>query len=212
MSGCDCHIKIEHAEQRHTLILLLSINAVMFCIEFAFGLVGQSTGLISDAVDMLADALVYGVGLYAVGKSAEIKIRGAHFSGVFQIVLALGVMADVVRRFIFGSEPESILMMGFGLLALFANVWCLILIAKHRHGEIHMRASWIFSKNDVIANVGVILGGLLVYLLDSHLPDLLIGFAIALIVIRGGIAIIKDAANEKAQIDTEASEKGDATL
>jgi len=92
-----------------------------------------------------------------------------------------------------GSEPESIWIMGFGLLALLANVWCLLLIAKHRHGEIHMRASWIFSKNDVIANVGVILGGFLVYLFNSHLPDLLIGFAIALIVIRGGISIIKDA-------------------
>jgi len=200
MSGCDCRIEIEHREQRRTLILLLMINAVMFCVEFVFGIVGQSTGLISDAVDMLADALVYGVGLYAVGKATAIKIRGAYFSGVFQILLALGVLADVVRRFLFGSEPESMLMMGFGLLALFANIWCLFLIAKHRHGEIHMRASWIFSKNDVIANVGVIVGGLLVYLLDSHLPDLLIGFAIALIVIRGGIAIIKDAMKEKMQL------------
>ncbi len=197
MSGCDCHIEIEQSEQRHTLILLLTINAVMFCIEFVFGLLGQSTGLISDSMDMLADALVYAVGLYAVGKNTAIKIRGAHFSGVFQILLALGVLVDVVRRFLFGSQPESVLMMGFGLLALLANMWCLILIAKHRNGEIHMRASWIFSKNDVIANIGVMLGGLLVYLLDSHLPDLLIGFAIALIVIRGGRAIIKDAAYEQ---------------
>jgi len=164
MGGCDCHIEIEHREQRRTLMLLLAINAVMFCVEFVFGLVGQSTGLISDAVDMLADALVYGVGLYAVGKSARIKNQAAYFSGVFQIILALGVLADVTRRFLLGSEPESMLMMGFGLLALLANVWCLLLIAKHRHGDIHMRASWIFSKNDVIANVGVILGGFLVYL------------------------------------------------
>jgi len=119
----------------------------------------------------IADALVYAIGLYAVGKSDLIKVRAAHFGGVFQIILALG-----------------------------ANVWCLLLIARFRNGEVHMRASWIFSKNDVIANVGVILGGSLVFLLDSHLPDLLVGCAIALIVIRGGIAIIKDAAKEKAQI------------
>jgi len=196
MSKCDCHIEIRYREQRHTLLLLLAINAVMFCVEFFFGIMGQSTGLISDAVDMLADALVYGVGLYAVGKSTHIKNRAAYVSGVFQILLALGVLADVMRRFLSGSEPESMWMMGFGLLALLANIWCLLLIAKHRHGEIHMRASWIFSKNDVIANVGVILGGILVYLLNSHLPDLLIGFAIALIVIRGGIAIIEDASKE----------------
>lgn len=200
MSGCDCHIEIEHEEQRRTLILLLAINAVMFCVEFTFGIVGQSTGLIADAIDMFADALVYGVGLYAVGKSTIIKAHTAYLSGVFQIILALGVLTDVIRRFLYGSEPESMLMMGFGLLALMANVWCLSLIAKHRNGEIHMRASWIFSKNDVIANVGVILGGLMVYFLESHLPDLLIGFAIVLIVIRGGVSIIKDASKQKMEI------------
>jgi cation diffusion facilitator family transporter len=196
MNRCDCHVEIAHQEQQRTLLLLLSINGAMFCIEFVFGLIGQSTGLISDAVDMFADALVYGVGLYAVGKAAHIKSKAAYFSGIFQIVLALGVLADVARRLLFGSEPESLWMIGFGLLALFANVWCLLLIAKHRHDEVHMRASWIFSKNDVIANVGVILGGILVYLLDSRLPDLLIGFAIALIVIRGGFAILRDAENK----------------
>jgi len=168
----------------------------MFFIEFIFGIAGESTGLISDAVDMLADALVYAIGLYAVGKSTLIKVRSAHFGGVFQIILALGVLADVLRRYLFGSEPESLLMMGLGLLALVANVWCLLLIAKFRNGEVHMRASWIFSKNDVIANVGVILGGVLVYFFDSHLPDLIIGLMIALIVIQGGRAIIKDAAKE----------------
>lgn len=200
MSHCDCHIEIESQEQRRVLILLLLINAVMFVVEITFGIIGESTGLISDAVDMLADALVYGAGLYAVGKAKVMKIRAAHMSGIFQIILALGVLADVTRRFLFGSEPESMFMLGFGMLALLANIWCLSLISAHRHGEIHMRASWIFSKNDVIANVGVILGGALVFLLDSHLPDLLVGCAIAIIVIRGGIAIIKDAAKEKSQM------------
>ena len=193
MSGCDCHIEIKHQEQRHTLWLLLGINAVMFCIELSIGILGQSVGLISDAIDMLADALVYGIGLYAVGKSMHIKHRTAHYSGVFQIILALGVLADVLRRFLLGSEPESMLMMGFGLLALLANIWCVLIIAKHRHGEIHMRASWIFSKNDVIANVGVIVSGILVYFFDSHLPDLLIACAIAMIIIHGGMSIIKEA-------------------
>ena len=190
MKKCDCYIEIEHQEQRRTLMLLLAINGVMFCVEFTFGIIGQSTGLISDAIDMLADALVYSVGLYAVGKSESIKIRTAYMSGLFQMILVLGVLVDVIRRFLLGSEPESMWMMGFGLLALLANIWCLLLINKYKHGDIHMRASWIFSKNDVIANIGVILGGVLVYLFDSHLPDLLIGFAIALIVMKGAVSII----------------------
>ncbi len=72
-----------------------------------------------------------------------------------------------------------------------------MLIAKHRNGEIHMRASWVFSKNDVIANIGVIVSGALVALLASPLPDLIIGFVISIIVMKGGISIFRDATAEK---------------
>jgi len=87
-------------------------------------------------------------------------------------------------------------MIFIGILALIANLIFLQLISKHKKGEVHMRASWIFSKNDVIANLGIILAGILVYQFDSRFPDLIIGLAISVIVIRGGIYVIKDAKNE----------------
>jgi len=179
------------------LLILLSINALMFVVEFALGLASESTALIADAMDMLADALVYGISLYAVGRAAYAKVKAAMFSGGVQILLGIGVIIDVARRFIVGSEPESLLMISVGFLALIANLFCLVLISKHREGEIHMRASWIFSKNDVIANIGVILGGVLVAVLASPFPDLIIGVIISTIVIKGGILIIKDAVAEK---------------
>ncbi|VAW79488.1 Cobalt-zinc-cadmium resistance protein CzcD [hydrothermal vent metagenome] len=142
---------------------------------------------------LLADASVYAIGLYAVGKSLIVKAKAAHLSGIFQIVLGLGVLLDIFHRFIVGSEPEPLLMIGVGLVALTANSICLVLIYKHRQEEVHMRASWIFSKNDVIANLGVISGGLLVAWLDSPWPDLIIGLVIAGIVIRGGVQIMREA-------------------
>ena len=197
MSSCGCEIEIKNREESRVLIVLLAINAIMFFIEMALGIVSDSTALIADSLDMLADASVYAIGLYAVGKPVLAKIKAAHMSGVFQIILGVMVFLDVIRRLVAGSEPVSILMISVGTLALIANVFCLKLISKHRDGEVHMRASWIFSKNDVIANVGIIVGGGFVYLLDSRFPDLIIGFVISLIVIRGGIHIVKDAANEK---------------
>jgi hypothetical protein len=131
---------------------LLAINGVMFLVELVVGWWAQSTGLIADSLDMFADAAVYGVALYAVGHSAQMKLRAAHFSGWLQVILALGALSEVVRRFLYGSEPDSNLMMSFGLVALAANVLCLVLITKHREGGVHMKASWIFSANDVIAN------------------------------------------------------------
>ncbi len=199
MSGCGCEIEIKNKEQRRVLVLLLAINGVMFMAEMVAGIIADSTALIADSLDMLADATVYAIGLYAVGRSLLVKAKAAHVSGVFQVVLGLGVLFDIVRRTVVGSEPESTMMIVVGIVALIANTVCLMLIYKHRQGEVHMRASWIFSKNDVIANLGVISGGFLVAYTGSSYPDLFIGLIIAAIVIRGGIHIIKDAKREKDQ-------------
>lgn len=199
MSDCGCgDVKAENAAQRKTLGWLLAINASMFVLEFGTGLLAGSTALVADSLDMFADATVYSIALYAVGRSTAAKKRAAGLSGLFQVGLALLVLADVVRRFVLGSDPEPTWMVGIGLLALAANTVCLLLIAKHRQGEIHMRASWIFSKNDVIANLGVIAAGFLVSFTGSRLPDLVIGLIVAAIVLRGGIAILRDQASVKA--------------
>ena len=202
MASCDCEVKINHREQSRILIILLGINALMFLLEITLGILSESTALIADSLDMLADATVYAIGLYAVGRSATAKISAASFSGIFQIILGISVSLDVLRRLIWGSEPESWLMIVIGIAALIANTICLLLISKHKDGEVHMRASWIFSKNDVIANLGIIIGGCLVYLLDSRFPDLIIGMLISILVIHGGIHILKEASREKQQLSS----------
>jgi len=199
MSDCDCSVEVESREQSRVLVILLAINAVMFLAEIAAGVLAESTGLIADSLDMLGDAAVYGIGLYAVGKVPGVKIHAAFASGYFQIGLALVVAFDIGRRAVFGSDPEPTFMVLVSVVALVANVACLALLAKHRDGEIHMRASWIFSKNDVIANVGVILSGCLVYVLGSRWPDLIVGLLIVAVVFRGGLAIVADARQERAQ-------------
>ena len=196
MSDCDCSIEVTDRTQSGVLVKLLTINAVMFIVELSVGWYAQSTGLIADAMDMLADAIVYGIGLYAVGKAIEQKANAALISGWFQLALGLLILSDILRRIFLGSEPVSFLMIGIGLIALIANVICLKLIEEHRHGEVHMRASWIFSKNDVIANAGVILGGILVWLLDNRWPDIIVGILISLIILRGAKQIITDAKQE----------------
>lgn len=193
MSSCDCSIDAESSEQSRVLIALLAINAVMFVVEAIAGVLSQSTGLIADSLDMLADASVYGIGLYAVGKAASVKAHAALASGVLEIGLAVTVALDIARRAVLGSAPEPALMVLISVFALIANATCLALLAKHRDGEVHMKASWIFSKNDVIANVGVILGGCLVYALGSRWPDLVIGIVIVVVVFRGGLTIVADA-------------------
>lgn len=185
-------MQVRNEQQRKILLIVLVINAFMFVVEMALGLIAQSTGLIADSLDMFADASVYSISLYAVGKSEALQSKSAKLSGITQIFLALLVLVDVLRRFFLGSEPVSALMMGVGVIALIANTICLSLIAKHQDGGVHMRASLIFSKNDVIANIGVILAGVLVWGFGSRYPDLVIGSIIAIIVLRGGLQILKE--------------------
>ena len=194
MAGCGCEMEARNEQERRTLRIVLGINAVMFLFEIVLGWLAQSTGLIADSLDMLADALVYAISLYAVGRADVLKDRAARLSGMLQIGLAVLVLVDVLRRFLYGSEPVSLLMMGVGTVALVANSICLALIARHRDGGVHMRASLIFSANDVIANLGVIISGGLVWLLGSRYPDLFIGTAIALLVLYGGIRILREVA------------------
>lgn len=193
MSGCNCGTEQADKLERKTLLALLYINAFMFVAELIAGLLAQSTGLIADSLDMLADAAVYGISFYAVGKGVLHQAKAAKVSGYLQIILGIGVLFEVLRRLLFGSEPESILIISVGAVALVANVICLVLISKHRDGGVHMRASWIFSTNDVIANLGVIVSGVLVAVMGSRFPDLIVGTIISIIVVRSGIRILKDA-------------------
>ncbi|PAU75844.1 sodium:proton antiporter [Halovibrio salipaludis] len=178
------------AQKSGTLRWLLGINAVLFVVEMTAGLIAHSTGLIAESLDNFADAAVYGLALYAVGHSVKMQVRAAHLAGVLQLILAAGVLVEVVRRFVFGSEPESLVMMGIALVALIANTTCLLLISKHREGGAHMKASWIFSANDVVINLGVITAGALVAWTGSNYPDLIIGSIAGIIVLNGARRIL----------------------
>lgn len=197
MSSCGCGSEQAEKLERKTLTILLLINGFMFFAELIFGWFAQSTGLIADSLDMLADAAVYGLSLYAVGKGVLHQAKAAQVSGVLQIILGFGVLIEVLRRLLFGSEPQSLLIISVGCVALLANVFCLVLISKHKDGGVHMRASLIFSTNDVLANLGVILSGALVAFIGSRIPDLIIGTIISVIVIRGGLNILKDSKKER---------------
>lgn len=182
---------LDPKREARTLKILLAINGAMFFIEMIVAWFAESAGLLADSLDMFADAAVYGLALYAVGRSAKAKLRTAHISGWLQAALAIGALVEVVRRAIVGSDPESPLMIGMAAVALVANATCLWLVSKHRDGGAHMKASVIFSANDVLANLGVIAAGVLVAVTGSQYPDLVIGSIIAIVVLLGARRILR---------------------
>jgi len=156
------------------------------------GLISNSMGLVADSLDMLADSAVYAISLIAVGGTLAKKKKIATMAGYFQIALAVIGFSEVLRRF-FGNEtmPDFRTMIVVSTLALMANALCLYLLQKGKSNEAHMKASMIFTSNDIIINTGVILAGLLVNWLDSSKPDLIIGAIVFIIVIQGAVRILR---------------------
>lgn len=197
--SCDWHLEAESSAQRSVLKRLLIINAAMFVSELIIGLIADSSSVIADSIDMLADCLVYGISLFAVGAASFVKIRAARASGWFQIALAVSILVDVGRRAIFGSEPSSLLMFGISIVALAANAYCLILLSRQKNREVHIQASWIFTRSDVVANSGVIFAAIIVYFSQNSWPDLIVGAGISFFVVYGGLSILADAKKEAEQ-------------
>ena len=209
MGDCGCEFEASGDEQRWTLRIVLAINALMFVAEIVAGILADSTGLIADSLDMLADASVYAISLYAVGRASYVRRLAAKGSGLLQMALGTGVLIEATRRFYFGAEPIGWTMIATAAIALLATAICLRLLWKHRRGDVNFRASYIFSANDVIANVGVMISGTLVLSTGSQVPDLAIGILIAIVVLRGGIKIMGEARKESRApaIDGEDQEK-----
>jgi Co/Zn/Cd efflux system component len=156
------------------------------------GLISKSMGLVADSLDMFADAAVYGLSLLAVGKAISRKKFVAKLAGYFQFTLAVIGFVEVLRRFI-GSEglPDFQTMIIVSIFALIGNVASLMILQKTKSKEAHVQASMIFTSNDIIVNGGVIAAGILVNLLDSRIPDLIIGGIVFSVVIRGSFRILK---------------------
>jgi len=200
MAGCgdECGSGLEHANrhERRILIIVLIINAGMFIAEFSAGLLSASTALLADSLDMLADAVVYALGLFALGRASHWRARAALTSGVLQLLLGLGVAVEAIWKMTAGSLPDAATMGLFGVIALVANTLCFLLLTRFRDGDINLRATWICSRNDMIGNLGVLLAAALVIWTASPLPDIIIGLLIATVVIYSAWRIISEASEQ----------------
>ncbi|WP_425473055.1 cation transporter [Vulcaniibacterium gelatinicum] len=172
------------------LRIALALNAAMAVIGGLAAWIAQSAGLLADALDMLSDAGAYSIGLLAVGRTVRFKANAALLTGGVLLVLGAGVLFEVGRRAIHGAEPLSGWMIGTALLSLAVNVAVLRLLMPLRSGEVHLRAVWLCTRADVIANLGVILAGALVFWMGTPYPDLAIGTLIGLYVIRESFGIM----------------------
>jgi cation diffusion facilitator family transporter len=192
-SNAACEIEKLRDRQRATLKAVLVINAIMFLVEIAAGLLAASTALIADSLDMLGDTLVYGFSLYVVARSDAWKAISALIKGGIMALFGFFVLAQAGYKLLHPQVPQFQTISLIGLLALAANSVCLALLWRHREEDINMRSVWLCSRNDIFANVSVLFAALGVWLVDSQWPDLVVGLGIAVLFLRSAFHVIRNA-------------------
>lgn len=183
----------QQVDQRRVLIAVLIINAVMFFVEFGAGLTAGSTSLMADATDMLGDALVYGVSLFAISRGNRWKAGAAVFKGCLILLLGISILVNVGIKINSGVPPSSTLMLVFGGIALVANLTCLSLLWRYRRQDVNMASTFECSRNDVISNVGVLIAAGAVVALSSPWPDIVIGGAMAFLILCSAVRVLREA-------------------
>ena len=183
-------------QKRRVLFQVLGLNLALSLSLFITGLLGDSSGLIANALDNLSDSAVYAISLFAIGRSPRLKVVAARVSGVLLIVFAIGVLGDATRRVMSGTEPIGIVMIGMSAISTAINLLSLKLLKPLKNADVNLRAAQTFSINDFVSNLGILVAGGLVAWLSQPWPDLVVSAAIAAIVMKGGIDILRDAARE----------------
>ena len=198
MASCceerGCEVTALRESHARVLWMVLGINALMFVVEGTAGLLAHSTSLLADALDMLGDALVYGFSLFVLARSVRWQAGAALAKGGFMLAFGLAVLGEAAYK-VFHSVMPGVETMGIvGTIALAANIVCFSLLYRHRADNLNMSSTWLCSRNDLIANVGVLVAAGAAYLLASRWPDIVVGCIIAVLFLRSALSVLRDAA------------------
>lgn len=183
-------------KHRNVLVTVLVINAVLFVVEAAAGYLAGSTALLADSLDMLGDSLVYGFSLYVLWRSEAWKAKAALLKGAIMAVFGLGVLLEVIYKTISGIVPSAETMGIIGALVLLGNGVCFLLLLRHRSDDLNMRSTWLCSRNDIIANVSVLMAAVGVKVFDANWPDTIVGAAIAALFLKSALTVLRESFGE----------------
>ncbi len=198
-------IKTLRGEHRKVLIVVLIINAVLFVVEAGAGLLAHSTALLADSLDMLGDSLVYGFSLYVLWRTAEWRATAAVLKGVVMATFGVGVLAEAVYKVTAAVVPVAETMGIIGLLVLLGNGLCFLLLFRHRSDDLNMRSTWLCSRNDIMANLAVLVAAAGVRIFDSGWPDILVGAAIAGLFLRSALTVLQESFAEMQRLKAEST-------
>lgn len=190
-----CELEKLRAAQSATLKLVLGINVLMFGVEFTAGILSASTALLADSLDMLGDAFVYGFSLYVVARTDAWKSGSALLKSMIMAAFGFFVLGQAIYKVIYPVTPQFEIIGAMATVALAANGYCLYLLWSHRTDDVNMRSVWLCSRNDIIANLSVLIAAAGVWATSSQWPDLVVGLGIAGLFLVSAFRVFQDASD-----------------
>lgn len=210
MVGCDCSSKGRFegvsSAYRRVLLIVIALNAIMFAVEMASGVMAQSMALKADALDFLGDSVTYALSLAVIGLSLKTRATVALLKGASLALMAAVVLGGSLYRVFVTAQPDEVVMGTVGLLAFVTNLVAAGLLMRWREGDANVRSVWLCSRNDAIGNVGVVGAGVLVGVTASPWPDLAVAVALAALFLTSSVGIVRQALAERREAG--ASETG----
>jgi cation diffusion facilitator family transporter len=185
-------LRILRDKHKNVLTIVLAINAVLFVVEAAAGVLAHSIALLADSLDMLGDSLVYGFSLYVLWHSAEWKAVAAMVKGIVMALFGIGVLIEAIYKIAADVVPVAEIMGVIGFVVLVGNGLCFLFLFRHRSDDLNMRSTWLCSRNDIIANLSVLVAAMGVKVFDASWPDILVGAAIAALFLRSAFSVLRE--------------------
>ena len=198
--GCGADLAKPGMLNKHILWLVIGLNFAMFCLEVVAGLVAGSIALLADALDFMSDTASYSIALYVLNKPLKWRAGAALLKGGMMLVFGLWVLYMAVTAMVGLHQPEPVTMGVVGTLAFIVNVISAWLVFRFAKGDSNLRSVWICSRNDAIANLGVIVAASGVFALSSGWPDIIVALIIAGLALWGSFQIITHASRELKQL------------
>jgi Co/Zn/Cd efflux system component len=201
MTGC-CHA--DHCTGarmdgtwRRVLWAVLAINAGMFAIEGAAGILSGSVALQADALDFMGDAANYGISLYAVSRSLRWRSGAALAKAAGMGLVGTWVLGQALYRVFVVGVPSAFTMGTIGTMALLANLACAFLLFRFRRGDADMRSVWLCSRNDVLGNLAVLLAASGVFATGTAWPDLAVAILMSSLYLMASAQVMRQALAER---------------
>jgi Co/Zn/Cd efflux system component len=183
--------------ERRTLIIAFLLNASLAVIEIVAGLSSRSVALLADAADFVEDSVLYILALALSAQRRDVKRSFGIVVSALMTMPAVMALWMVWTRLADPAPPSGTTIWSVSMLALAANLAtaALILAARRREtrASLGLKAAWLSSRNDAVANVAMIAAGVAVSATGQGWPDIVAGLGVGILHMTGALSILRGA-------------------